>query len=71
MLYPKIPYNEWAERYNISTKCVNCACGYLLKLNKPIALKGYRGLEAEVCPACHEISGIMRLVPVDEDTVSL
>lgn len=72
MLYPQVPLDEWAARYQIRTEGVPCpCCGEMLSLSKPIAMKGYRGIEAEICLSCGEDTGVFRVVPVDKDAIDL
>lgn len=72
MIYPQIPFNEWADRYQISLDAIPCpTCGIFLELIKPVALNGYRGLEAEICLKCNKVSGMVRLVPVSKEKLEL
>ena len=67
MIYPQVSIREWTMRYKISVSPVLCAiCNNPVFFTKPIALKDYRGLEAEQCTKCGHDSGIFRVVPMGD-----
>lgn len=71
MLYPKVNLEEWIKTYELRTDPVPCPkCQHPLELNIPIAMKGYRGIEASPCRACREDTGVFRVVPVGKDEVA-
>lgn len=71
-LFPQIELELWSKRYQIRLNPVPCPdCKHLLELVKPVAIKGYRGLQAETCKNCELDSGIVRFVPVDRDKIEL
>lgn len=72
MLYPSEDYKEYAERYGISLKPIDCPkCGEKVNFIKPIAMKKYRGLKAEVCQSCGYESKAFRVVPIDEESIAV
>lgn len=72
MIKPITDYKQWAETYQISTRSVNCPqCKASLSFNKPIAMKGYRGLKTSACVECGHESGIFRVVPIDPDKIKI
>ena len=63
---------EWARRYKIRLDPIPCIdCKTPLRLTKPLAMKGYRGLGTEDCPKCNGRakpgSGAFRVVPFSEE----
>lgn len=72
MLYPQVPAHSWAQQHRIRTKGVPCpCCEYMLVFDRPLAMKGYRGLEASPCGGCGADTGVFRVVPVDRDRIEL
>lgn len=72
MLNPVVNSKEWAEKYEISMRTVSCPqCKSNLNFDRPIAMKGYRGLKTSACAECGKESGIFRVVPIDNDKIEL
>lgn len=72
MICPSGNYKEYAEKYGINLEPIECTeCGDEVNFVKPVAMKKYRGLEAEDCKNCGYNSKAIRVVPVDEETTSL
>lgn len=69
MIYPKVPANEWAEKYKISLDEIKCLCGASFVPSVPIAMKGYRGLTLEDHGCGANIP--FRIVPIDEEKLAL
>lgn len=65
MIYPKTKIEEWAKRYKIRLDPMSCPrCERILEWKTPVAFKGYRGVNSEICPEHQE--GVGRVVPVGE-----
>lgn len=67
---------EWAAKYKIMLEPISCnECKTPLRLTKPIAMKGYRGLGTEDCPKCigraNIKSGSFRVVPILEEKLAI
>ena len=65
MLYPQVEFQTWSERYRIEVKTHACLkCKKEFSTTIPIAIRGYRGLQAPV-HECGIRYAFKTLVPVD------
>lgn len=47
MIYPDVDLKSWCERYGLEIKRRACLhCGQVFETTVPVAVKGYRGLQA-------------------------
>lgn len=72
MIYPPVDAKKWAKDHQIIIEKEKCPkCNYDVFLRRPIALNGYRGMEAEVCEKCGYDSKIFVVVPVSKEKIEL
>lgn len=72
MIYPDIDLEIWCRKHGILTDPESCTkCSEQIKMTKPIAIKDYRGVQAQPCDRCGHDSQIARFVPVTIEKLEL